>query len=96
MHSQAQEQRITEREGFIRDLSTKHRMKGYEQFPLEREKVVEFISELGDKRNRQNTETENLQVRLSTQTLGASYQISLERTQGQERRVQRQVKEAAR
>ena len=60
--SQAQQHRIEEREAYIRELSSKHHMMGYEHSPLEREKVVEFISRVTDLKNRQNTETERLQV----------------------------------
>jgi DNA repair protein RAD50 len=59
---QAQEQRISDREKLISDISGKHNMKGYDYTPLEREKVIEFISRLGDLQKKQRTEFERLQV----------------------------------
>ena len=60
--TQAQSRRIEERETLIRSIGTKHHLKGYDHSPLEREKVVEFISRLGDLQRLQNAETERLQV----------------------------------
>jgi DNA repair protein RAD50 len=54
--------RIEERETLIRSIGAKHHLKGYDHSPLEREKVIEFISRLGDLQRRQNAETERLQV----------------------------------
>lgn len=47
----------------IRDIGAKYNIKGYDYLPLEREKVVEFLSRLGDVKRRQINETENLQVK---------------------------------
>ncbi|KAH7885017.1 ALG6, ALG8 glycosyltransferase family-domain-containing protein [Phlebopus sp. FC_14] len=59
--AKAQERRISEREELIRDISDKHNIKGYSHSPLEREKVTEFISRLGDLQRRQRAEYEKLQ-----------------------------------
>ena len=59
---QAQEQRLAEREAYIRELGTRHHLSGYDHSQLEREKVAEFISRLSDMKNKQNAETEDLQV----------------------------------
>jgi DNA repair protein RAD50 len=59
---QAQEQRISDREHHIKDISSKHNIKGYDYTPLEREKVIEFFERLSDLQNRQRTEYEKLQV----------------------------------
>jgi len=61
--AQAQSRRIEERETLIRSIGTKHHLKGYDHSPLEREKVVEFISRLGELQRQQNADTEQLQVR---------------------------------
>ena len=61
--TQAQSRRIEDRETLIRSIGAKHHMKGYDHSPLEREKVSEFVSRLGELQRRQNAETEQLQVR---------------------------------
>lgn len=61
---QAQERRIADREELIREIGVKHGIKGYDYSPLEREKVVEFISRLGDVQRRQRAEFESAQVRV--------------------------------
>lgn len=53
---------LEEREGLIRELSVKYQMKGFDHSPLEREKVLDFISRLTELQQRQNQETERLQV----------------------------------
>jgi DNA repair protein RAD50 len=45
-------------------------MKGYDHTPLEREKVIEFISRLSDLQKRQRAEFEKLQVSTSDIVLG--------------------------
>ena len=59
---QAQLRRIEERETLIRSIGTKHNLKGFDHSPLEREKVIEFVSRLSDLQRRQNVENERLQV----------------------------------
>jgi DNA repair protein RAD50 len=66
---QAQEQRIADREALIREISGKHNIKGYDHSPLEREKVIEFISRLDGLQRRQNVELEKLQVRFGIAAL---------------------------
>lgn len=58
----AHERRIAEREELIRHISDKHNIKGYNHSPLEREKVNEFISRLGDLQRRQRSDYEKLQT----------------------------------
>lgn len=60
---QAHDRRIGEREELIREISDKHNIKGYNHSPLERDKVVEFVSRVGDLQRRQRSEYEKLQVR---------------------------------
>jgi hypothetical protein len=43
-------------------------MKGYDSTPLEREKVIEFISRLGDMQKKQRAEFDKLQVRKSMES----------------------------
>ena len=71
--TQAQSRRIEESEALIRSIGAKYHLKGYDYSPLEREKVVEFISRFDDLRRRHNAETESLQVRSNyTQHLGGA------------------------
>ncbi|KAG2155166.1 P-loop containing nucleoside triphosphate hydrolase protein [Suillus bovinus] len=60
--AKAHDRRISEREELIREISNKHNIKGYNHTPLEREKVVEFVSRLGDLQRRQRSEFDKLQT----------------------------------
>lgn len=60
--AKAHERRIAEREELIRDISDKQNIKGYSHSPLEREKVNEFISRLGDLQRRQHADYKKLQA----------------------------------
>jgi DNA repair protein RAD50 len=62
LHRQAQKQRISDREQLIRDVSEKYGIKGFSQLPLEREKVVQFLTKLNDVQRRQAAVLEKLQV----------------------------------
>ncbi len=53
---------MEEREQLIHEISGKYDIKGFGHSPLEREKVVEFISRLGDVQRKQRAELERLQV----------------------------------
>ena len=53
---------MAEREQLIRDISIKHQLRGYDHSPLEKDKVLQFGSRLADLQQRQNAETESLQV----------------------------------
>ncbi|KAI0030422.1 hypothetical protein K488DRAFT_87770 [Vararia minispora EC-137] len=57
----AQEARITEREGIVRTLASQHRIRGYDASPLEDQKVVEFTSQLSALQRRWSVEMERLQ-----------------------------------
>jgi DNA repair protein RAD50 len=46
----------------IRELATKYKLKGYDIKPLQREKVIEFISQMGDLQKSYKSDYENLQV----------------------------------
>ena len=58
---QAHDHRLVDREELIREISDKHNIKGYSHTPLEREKVNEFLSRLGDLQRQQRAEYEKLQ-----------------------------------
>ncbi|OAX38147.1 hypothetical protein K503DRAFT_770797 [Rhizopogon vinicolor AM-OR11-026] len=60
--AKAHDRRIAEREELIREISDKYNIKGYSYSPLEREKVVEFVSRVGDLQRRQRSEYEKLQT----------------------------------
>ncbi|KAI0822321.1 hypothetical protein BC628DRAFT_691139 [Trametes gibbosa] len=62
----AQEQHIADREELIRDIASRHHIKGYENSPLERDQVLQFISTLGDAKRKQNAETDRLQAEIRT------------------------------
>ncbi|KAG5221328.1 DNA repair protein [Salix suchowensis] len=60
--AKAQNDRISEREEQIREISKQHGISGFDSSPLEREKVLEFISKLNDIQRRQRTQFEKLQA----------------------------------
>jgi DNA repair protein RAD50 len=59
---QAHKQRIVEREQLIHDISEKYGIKGFSHTPLERDKVVEFLTRLGEVQRKQSAELEKHQV----------------------------------
>jgi len=61
--------RIAKREELIREISDKYNIKGYNHVPLEHEKVVEFVSQVGDLQQQQKSESEKLQVGIRTQPI---------------------------
>ncbi|KAH9854720.1 hypothetical protein C2E23DRAFT_726150 [Lenzites betulinus] len=75
----AQEQRIADREELIRDIASRHHIKGYENSPLERDQVLQFISTLGDAKRRQNAETDRLQSTLQSKISDAERDIDAAR-----------------
>ncbi|KAG6854661.1 hypothetical protein C0991_003309 [Blastosporella zonata] len=66
--SEAQDQRLAEREQLIHEISEKYGIKGFSASPLEREKVVEFLSRLNEMKNKHRMDLEKLQGDLRTQT----------------------------
>ncbi|GLB38321.1 putative repair protein [Lyophyllum shimeji] len=64
--AEAQNQRLAEREQLIHEISEKHGIRGFNISPLEREKVVEFLSRLNETQNRRRIEFEKLQSDLQT------------------------------
>lgn len=56
---------LREREETIRELGAKHQLLGYDHSPLEREKIIDFITRLTDLQRTQNNETDALQVRIA-------------------------------
>lgn len=56
--------KISEREQLISEISTQYNIKGYDYAPLERDKIIEFISRLNELQRKQRLEFEKLQVRL--------------------------------
>ncbi|KAI0917273.1 hypothetical protein AcW2_007450 [Taiwanofungus camphoratus] len=66
--AKAQEQLISDREEMIREIGAKYEIKGYDHSPLEREKVLEFITRLGELRRRQNLETDELRDEIKSRS----------------------------
>ncbi|KIK01859.1 hypothetical protein K443DRAFT_678003 [Laccaria amethystina LaAM-08-1] len=66
--AEQQKTRIADREQFIHETGDKHGIKGYQYSPLEREKVVEFLSRLGDVQRKQKAEFEKFQSDLRSKT----------------------------
>ncbi|KAG6912426.1 hypothetical protein DXG01_014688, partial [Tephrocybe rancida] len=64
----AQDQRLAEREQLIHEISEKHGIKGFNISPLEREKVVDFLSRLNETKNKHRMDLEKLQSDLRAQT----------------------------
>ncbi|KAI0345847.1 hypothetical protein BDW22DRAFT_1353452 [Trametopsis cervina] len=67
--AKAHEAVLRDREETIRELSTKHHLKGYDHSPLEREKIIEFITRLTDLQRNQNNETDSLQSEQKSRSL---------------------------
>ncbi|KAG6830973.1 hypothetical protein H0H87_006624 [Tephrocybe sp. NHM501043] len=66
--SEAQDQRLSEREHLIHEIGEKYGIKGFHVSPLEREQVVEFLSRLNETKNKHRMELEKLQGDLRAQT----------------------------
>ncbi|KAK2465331.1 hypothetical protein APHAL10511_002685 [Amanita phalloides] len=66
--AEAQDRRIAEREQLVHEISEKYDIKGFGHSPLERDKIIEFVSKLGDAQRKQRTELEKLQSDLRTKT----------------------------
>ncbi|KAF9475656.1 hypothetical protein BDN70DRAFT_955105 [Pholiota conissans] len=66
--AQIQERRIAEREQEIRHLAAKYGLKGYEQTPLERDKVLEFLARLNEVHGKKRSEYEKYQAELNAKT----------------------------
>ncbi|KAF9463040.1 hypothetical protein BDZ94DRAFT_1362864 [Collybia nuda] len=62
--AEAQKVRIVEREQLIREIGEKYGIKGFSQTPLEREKVIEFLTRLSESQRTQKSELEKLQNEL--------------------------------
>ncbi|KAF5382729.1 hypothetical protein D9615_002851 [Tricholomella constricta] len=65
---QAQNQRLSDREQLIHEISEKHSIKGFSISPLAREKVVEFLSRLSETKNKHRMELEKFQSDLRAKT----------------------------
>ncbi|KAI0771249.1 hypothetical protein BD413DRAFT_604552 [Trametes elegans] len=76
---QAQVQRIADREELIRDIASRHHIKGFESSQLERDQVIQFISTLNDAKRRQNVETDKLQSTLQTRVTSAERDVDAAR-----------------
>ncbi|KAG1739598.1 hypothetical protein EDB19DRAFT_1828817 [Suillus lakei] len=87
--AKAHDRRISEREELIRDISDKNNIKGYNHSPLEREKVVEFVSRLGDLQRRQRSEYEKLQTGRNSKNDEHSRKLRLLHTELESLRMQR-------
>ncbi|KIM43207.1 hypothetical protein M413DRAFT_444016 [Hebeloma cylindrosporum] len=62
--AEEQRRRISQREQEIREIGDAYDIKGFNYSPLEREKVLEFLSRLGDVQRRHHLEFEKLQNEL--------------------------------
>ncbi|KAG1844659.1 P-loop containing nucleoside triphosphate hydrolase protein [Suillus subalutaceus] len=87
--AKAHDRRISEREELIRDISDKNNIKGYNHTPLEREKVVEFLSRLGDLQRRQRSEFDKLQTGRNSKNDEHSRKLRLLHTELESLRMQR-------
>ncbi|KAJ3995719.1 P-loop containing nucleoside triphosphate hydrolase protein [Lentinula boryana] len=57
-----QQQRLKDREQFIRDIATKFEIENFGPNPLDGSQVIDFMSKLDDYKEKQNNHLENLQV----------------------------------
>ncbi|KAG2749419.1 hypothetical protein P692DRAFT_20469301 [Suillus brevipes Sb2] len=87
--AKAHDRRISEREELIREISDKNNIKGYNHTPLEREKVVEFVSRLGDLQRRQRSEFDKLQTGRNSKNDEHSRKLRLLHTELENLRMQR-------
>lgn len=87
--AKAHDRRISEREELIREISDKNNIKGYNHTPLEREKVVEFVSRLGDLQRRQRSEFDKLQTERNSKNDEHSRKLRLLHTELESLRMQR-------
>ncbi|KAG2030192.1 P-loop containing nucleoside triphosphate hydrolase protein [Suillus americanus] len=87
--AKAHDRRISEREELICDISDKNNIKGYNHTPLEREKVVEFVSRLGDLQRRQRSEFDKLQTGRNSKNDDHSRKLRLLHTELESLRMQR-------
>ncbi|KAG1761056.1 hypothetical protein EDD22DRAFT_35947 [Suillus occidentalis] len=87
--AKAHDRRISEREELIREISDKNNIKGYNHTPLEREKVVEFVSRLGDLQRRQRSEFDKLQTGRNSKNDEHSRKLRLLHTELESLRMQR-------
>ncbi|KAG2126539.1 P-loop containing nucleoside triphosphate hydrolase protein [Suillus clintonianus] len=87
--AKAHDRRISEREELIREISDKNIIKGYNHSPLEREKVVEFVSRLGDLQRRQRSEYEKLQTGRNSKNDEHSRKLRVLHTELESLRMQR-------
>ncbi|KAF8895513.1 hypothetical protein BD779DRAFT_1640508 [Infundibulicybe gibba] len=62
--AEVQKRRIHEREQLIHETGEKYGIRGYSHSPLERDKVVEFLTRLGDFQRKQKSEHEKFQLDL--------------------------------
>lgn len=60
---QAHDEVVSAREDTIRDLSAKYQLKGFDHSPLEKEKIIDFITRITDLQRQQNNDTDHLQVK---------------------------------
>lgn len=87
--AKAHDRRISEREELICDISDKNNIKGYNHTPLEREKVIEFVSRLGDLQRRQRSEFDKLQTGRNSKNDDHSRKLRLLHTELESLRMQR-------
>ncbi|KAF8195567.1 AAA domain-containing protein [Pholiota molesta] len=66
--AEEQDRRIAQREQAIQEIASVYGLKGYDQTPLERDKVLEFLARLSELQRKQQVEYENLPSELKTKT----------------------------
>ncbi|KAG6890641.1 hypothetical protein C0995_006617 [Termitomyces sp. Mi166 len=66
--AEAQDQRLAERERLIHEIAERHGIKGFSVTPLERDKVVDFLSRLNEMKNKHRMDLEKLQSDLRDKT----------------------------
>ncbi|KAL0961152.1 hypothetical protein HGRIS_006124 [Hohenbuehelia grisea] len=66
--AELQQTRIADREELICTIAKQHDIRGFDSRPLEREKVVEFVSKLSDLQRKQKSQLEKLQSDIRVRT----------------------------
>ncbi|PFH54076.1 hypothetical protein AMATHDRAFT_852 [Amanita thiersii Skay4041] len=74
--AEAQNRRIAEREQLIHEIGEKFAIKGFQHSPLERDKVLEFMTRLGEAQRKQRTEYERLKSDLAAKTDEYNHKIA--------------------
>ncbi|KAH9922826.1 P-loop containing nucleoside triphosphate hydrolase protein [Epithele typhae] len=65
------EERSNQRDTVVRDVATKHRLRGYDSAPFTPEQISRFMGEFGDLKRKQSAESDRLQI--ETQSRNEEY-----------------------